>query len=122
MFLKGQKALADLAARKEFHIALGTVVSTSPVMSAETTILLAVIAEVITAQTKQHLTSSGSQTAKPLLKSLSPILPGRYLTADQTIQNNIGQAGRARISVAEGEAASVTEVAFQGVALHLVEA
>ena len=120
--LKGQKTLADPAAKKDRHTAPETIVSTPPVMSAETMSHLVVIAEVITAQTGQHLTNSTLQTTNPLLKSLSPDLQGRYKTADQIIQNNIEQAGKALISVAEDEAASVIEEASQGVALHLLEA
>lgn len=91
-------------------------------MSAETTSPLVVTAEVITAQTGQHLTNSTFQTARPLLKSLSPDLQDRYPTADQIIQNNIEQVGKALILLAEDEAASVIEAASQGVGLHLVEA
>ena len=90
-------------------------------MSVETTSPLVVIAEVITAQTEQHLTSSTLQTAKPLLKSLSSDPQGRYQTADQIIQNNSEQAGKALILVAEDEVATVSEAASPEVALHLVE-
>ena len=123
MSLEDQKALADPAARKDHHTAPGTIVSTPPVMTAETmSTPLVVIAEVITAQTGQHLTNSTLQTANPPLKSMNPDLQGRHQTADQIIQNNIEQAGKALILVAEDEAASAIEEASQGVALHLVEA
>ena len=91
-------------------------------MSAETMSPLVIIAEVITAQTGQHLTNSTFQTARPLLKSLSPGLRGRYPIADQIIQNNIEQVGKVLILLAEDEVASVIEAASLGVALHLVEA
>lgn len=84
--------------------------------------LLEVTGAVITAQSGQLLTSSGLLTAKLHLKSLSPGLQGRCQTPDQIIQNSTEQAGRALISAAEAEAASVTEVALEGVALHLVAA
>lgn len=120
MSLKDQKALADPAAKNGHHTALETIVNTPLLMSAETMSLLVVIAAVITAQTGQHLTSSTSQTAKILPKSLNPDPPDRYPIADQIIQNNI-EHGRALIPVAEDEAASVTEAVSQGVASHLVE-
>ena len=120
--LQGQKAPVDPAAKKDHHTAPETIVSTHPVMSAETTSPLVVIVEVITAQTGQHLTNSTLQTANPSPKSLSSVLQGRYKTADQIIQNNSEQAGKAPILVAEDEAASMIKAASQGVALHLVEA
>lgn len=120
MSLKDQKALADPAAKNDHHTALETIESTPLLMSAEITSLLVVIAEVIIAPTGQHLTSSTSQTAKALLKSLNSDPPDRHPMADQIIQNNI-EHGKVLMPVAEDEAASMTEAVSQGVALHLVE-
>lgn len=122
MSQKGQRVHADRAAKKGPHIALETIVNMLLVTSVETMSLLAVIVVVITAQAGQHLTSSDLLTAEALLNSLSLDLQGRCLTADQIIQNSIEQAGKGLISAAEGEAASVIEVALAGVAFHLVGA
>ncbi len=87
MSQSAQRARADHAAKKEQHTAAETIVSTPRHVTAKTLNHLEVIAEVITVQTREQLTSNASQTANHQQQQMSHALQGKGQTTDQTRQN-----------------------------------